>query len=208
MSALTAALVLAAGVLGALAALWIDHTISLRHAGRASWPSLLLAGGAGLLVALSLHFTRNDPILTAAALAAATALCVAVSTDLRFGRLADLTSLIIAVCALWAAPLLTPGLGYAEMAAAAFTAVGILALAALYGRMRRGEMGLGAGDILLAGALGLWCPIVSAALGVAIGAGLTLISGLLLKAQARTRLPFGPGLAAGFILAFALERLT
>ena len=207
MSALTA-LTLATGLLGALAALWIDHTVSQQHSGRASLPSLAIAGGLGGLVALVVYFTHGDPVLASAALAASTALCVAVSTDLRFSRLADLTSLIIAVCALLAAPLLTPGLGYTQMAVSAITAVGILALAGLYGRLRRGEMGLGAGDILLAGALALWCPTVSAALGVAIGAALTLIAGLTLKAQARTRLPFGPGLAAGFILAFILERLT
>jgi prepilin signal peptidase PulO-like enzyme (type II secretory pathway) len=67
---------------------------------------------------------------------------------------------------------------------------------------------LGGGDIVLVGALGLWCPPVTAALGVAIGAALTLVLGLLARARRHTRLPFAPGLAAGFILAFIVDRVS
>ena len=207
MSALPA-LVFSAGLLASLSVLWVDHVVSLQQSGRSSPLSLVLAGGLGVAIASVAQLTLHDLVLTGAALATATALTVAVSTDLRFGQLADLTSLVIAVSALIAAPRLTVGLGYSEMIMSAATAAAILALAGLYGRIRRGEMGLGAGDIILAGALGLWCPIVTAALGVAFGAGLTLIAGLFLKAGSGARLPFGPGLAAGFILAYVLERLT
>lgn len=203
-----AVLALLAGFLASLGALWVDHAVSVQQSGRASTLSLTLAAGLSVIIALLAFFTLNDPFLTSAGMAATTALAVAVSTDLRFGLLADLTSLIIAGAALMGAPLLTPGLNYPEMALSAGLSVGILALAGLYGRLRRGEMGLGAGDIVFAGALGLWCPTVAAALGVAIGAILTLLAGLAFKARADMRLPFGPGLTAGFILAFVLERLT
>lgn len=202
------ALALSAGFLTSLGALWTVHAVSVQQSGRGSRLSLVVCGGFGALAAFLAHLALQDLYVTSAALAAGTALASAVNTDLRFGQLADLTSLIVAVCALAVAPRLTVGLGYLEMVVSAGLAAGILALAGLYGRLRRGEAGLGAGDVLLAGALGLWCPIVTATLGVALGAGLTLIVGVALKAHRGTRLPFAPGLATGFILAFALDKLT
>lgn len=202
------ALALSAGFLTSLGALWTVHVVSVQQSGRGSQLSLVVCGGFGATVALLAYLALHDLYVTSAALAAGTAVAAAVTTDLRFGQLADLTSLIVAICALAAAPRLTVGLGYLEMVISAGLAAGILALAGLYGRLRRGEPGLGAGDVLLAGALGLWCPVVTATLGVALGAGLTLIAGVVLKARPGTRLPFAPGLAAGFILAFILEKLT
>lgn len=207
MSLLTG-LALIAGVLAALSALWIDRKISLSQSGATSRLSPALASGAGLVVATCGYLLTADLLLASALLAALTALGVAVSMDWRFGVLADLTSVIIALAALMAAPLLTPGLTRLDMVIAAVLAMGILGLAGLYGRLRRGEMGLGGGDIVLVGALGLWCPPVTAALGVGVGAALTLILGVLLKARRQTRLPFAPGLAAGFILAFIVDRLS
>lgn len=207
MSALTA-LALCAGLVSSLGALWVDHAVSRQQTGRSCVASLVVSAGLGVLLALVAYLATQDPILTAAGMATATAISVAVSTDLRFGLLADLTSVLIAAGALAAAPLLTPGLSYLEMILSALTATGILALAGLYGRLRRGVFGLGTGDLLFAAALGLWCPTVTAALGVAIGALLTLAVGLLLHSRAHTRLPFGPGLAAGFVIAFVLDHLT
>lgn len=201
-------LALVAGLLASLSALWIDREISVQHTGAASRISPALCGGLGGLLAFAAYGLTRDLIVASAILAAMTALCVCVSMDWRFGVLADLTSVIIALAALMAAPLLTPGLTRLDMVIAALLAMGILGLAGLYGRLRRGEMGLGGGDIVLVGALGLWCSPVTAALGVAIGAALTLIMGLLMKARRQTRLPFAPGLAAGFILAFIVDRLS
>lgn len=207
MSLLTG-LALVAGVLASLSALWIDRKISVQKTGASSRISPALCGGAGAILTVLAYLATRDLILASALLAAITALSVSVSMDCRFGVLADLTSVIIALAALVAAPLMTPGLSRLEMMTAAALAMGILALAGLYGRLRRGEMGLGGGDIVLVGALGLWCPPVTAALGVAIGAALTLGLGVLLKARHQTRLPFAPGLAAGFILAFIVDRLS
>jgi leader peptidase (prepilin peptidase)/N-methyltransferase len=201
-------LALVAGVLASLSALWIDRTISAQQTGAPSRISPVLCGGAGGLLAVSAYVVTRDLILTSALLAAMTALSVAVSMDWRLGLLADLTSLIIALAALVSAPLLTPGLTRLDMMIAAALAMAILGLAGLYGRLRRGDMGLGGGDIVLVGALGLWCPPVTAALGVAIGAALTLVLGLLAQARRQTRLPFAPGLAAGFILAFIVDRVS
>ena len=207
MSVITA-LAPAAGLLTGLVALAVDHAVSVKQAGRASWTSLTIAAVLGLGAGLAAWWTLTDPVFTGAAMAATSALAVAVSTDLRFGLLADLTSLIIALCALMAAQVLTPHLTYLDMAVSAALAAGILGLAGLYGRLRRGQMGLGSGDILLASALALWCVPVTAAIGVALGAGLTLLMALFLRARADARLPFGPGLAAGFLLAIILEKLT
>ncbi|WP_421860394.1 prepilin peptidase [Oceanicaulis sp.] len=201
-------LALVAGVLASLSALRIDRTISVQQTGSASRISPVLCGGAGGLLAVSAYVVTRDLIIASALLAAMTALSVAVSMDWRFGLLADLASLIIALAALVSAPLLTPGLTRLDMMIAAALAMAILALAGLYGRVRRGEMGLGGGDIVLVGALGLWCPPVTAALGVAIGAALTLVLGVLTRARRHTRLPFAPGLAAGFVLAFIVDRVS
>ncbi|WP_439635701.1 hypothetical protein [Oceanicaulis sp.] len=203
-----AGLALIAGVLASLSALWIDREISAQQTGAPSRISPALCGGVGGLLAFSAYVVTRDLIIASALLAALSGLCVAVSMDWRFGVLADLTSVIIALAALVAAPLLTPGLTRLDMAIAAVLAMGILGLAGLYGRLRRGEMGLGGGDIVLVGALGLWCSPVTAALGVAIGAAVTLALGLLARARRQTRLPFAPGLAAGFILAFIVDRLS
>ena len=206
MSVLTG-LALIAGVLASLSVLWSDREISVQHAGTVSRASFAFAGGLGVVAALCAYLVSQDLIVASATLAAITALGAAVSMDLRFGVLADLTSAIIALSALAAAPRLSPGLSYLEMGIAAALAMGVLGLAGAYGRLRRGELGLGGGDIVLVGALGLWCAPVTAALGVAIGAVLTLVAGMLLKAQRQTRLPFAPGLATGFILAFVVDRL-
>lgn len=200
-------LVLLTGGLGLLGALWVDGVVSQQHAGRISAVSLMvstLAGlaGAGLAFALSSSLAHASMSLAAAA-----ALCVAVSTDLRFGRLADLTSAIIAISALISSPALNPGLTYQKMMIAAALATGILGLAGLYGRWRQGQAGLGGGDVILAGALALWCAPMTATIGVAAGAALTLLVGLFLRVGASDRLPFGPGLAAGFVLAIVLDIL-
>ena len=206
MSAFTA-LATVTGPLAFLVALWVDHSVTQQQTGQSFLASPMLAALAGVIVALTTFAFSSSLALSSAALAASSALCVAVSTDLRFGLLADLTSLIIGAAALAAAPLLTPGLTLIDMLVSAALSAGILGLAGLYGLLRRGHMGLGGGDILLAGALGMWCPPLAASLGVAFGAGLTLVMALLLKARRQTRLPFGPGLASGFIIALILETL-
>lgn len=197
-----------AGLLGLVSALWIDDAVTRQQTGHGSVLSLGLSCTTALFAAVCLYAVSTNIMLASAGLAAAAALCVAVSTDLRFGLLADLSSLIIAVSGLAASPLLSPGLTYTEIFIAAGLAIGILGLAGLYGHLSRGQMGLGSGDILLAGALGLWCAPVTAALGLAIGAGLTLLTAMFLKTRANIRLPFGPGLAAGFLVAFAIDKLS
>ena len=201
------ALTVLAGLAASVSALWVDSAVSARQTGRVCKFSLAIASAVGGIAASLAWLWTQNPIMTSAALASTTAGAVAVSTDIRFGLLADLTSFIIAVSALAAAPLLSPGLSYAAMLISSSLALGILAIAGLYVRLRRGQIGLGAGDLLLAGALGLWCPPDTAALGIAIGAVMTLAVGLITKARDSARLPFGPGLIAGFTVAFAIDRL-
>lgn len=205
MSVLTGLATLA-GLLAFSSALWVDYAVTRQQTGKSSLRSLGFTGAMGAVSAVCVYAISADFVFASASLASASAICVAISTDLRFGLLADLTSLIIAGAALIAAPLLTPDLTRPEMLIGGAMAMSILAMAGFYSRVRRGRMGLGSGDILLAGALGLWCSPATATLGVALGAGLTLIMALILKARAQTRLPFAPGLAIGFILAFVLDK--
>lgn len=197
-----------AGLVAGLTALWVDRAVTARERGKPSSTSPAIAAGLGLVTALSAWMLSQDSVLASAVMASVMAAAVAVSTDLRFGLLADLTSLIIALGALVAAPRLDPELTYAAMLMSGGLGFAILALAGLYGKLRRGQMGLGAGDLLLAGALGLWCQPLTAALGVSIGAALTLVAGVIGKARLTSRLPFGPGLIAGFLIAYALDRLS
>lgn len=147
-----------------------------------------LGAGAGAI---------HGPVTAAATAGAASAGAVAVILDLRAGLVPDLSSAVIAVAGLAAAQYLNPALDWLTMLLGAASAAGVLGLAGAYMRWRRGVAGLGAGDLLLAAALGVWCGPQAAALGVGIAAGVTLAAAVARRAGRADRLAFAPGLVGG-----------
>lgn len=155
--------------------------------------SALASTGASLLGA-------GVIVITAAGVAAGAAVSAAV-LDLRTGMIADLQSATIAVTALLAAPELHPWAPYISSIGGMIFAGAILGVAAAAFQALRGQSGLGVGDIGLAAALGGWSGIGFVGLGLLVASVSTLIVGLSRGASGQTRLPFAPGLSAGFIAA-------
>lgn len=196
MTTASLAMVAAAVLLAAAGSVGL-HLVSARNAadGRletlsVTILSIIAAAGAGLT-------TVGVFTIIAAGLAAGAATSAAL-LDLKTGTVADLQSVIIAAAGLLAATDLHPAPSLLWCVGGAVLAGGVLALVALSFRAIRGESGLGAGDVGLALALGAWsgAGLVGPALLVACLA--TLAVGALRGATARTRLPFAPGLCAGF----------
>lgn len=166
------------------------------------YPLLELASG-GLFVAVALTF--EDP-RAAALLAPFLALLVAISViDFRTKKIPN--RLVYPAYLLAAAAILVADLAGSELdairAGVGFLAygIGLLAIALISPR------GMGMGDVKLAaliglvlGALGLRYVAVAAAVGVAIG-GVASVIALLAGAGRKTRIPFGPFLAAGAAVA-------
>ena len=168
----------------------------------AVYPLLELASGV-LFVVVALTF--EDP-WTAALLAPFLALLVAISViDFRTKKIPNrlvYPTYLVAAAALVVADLTGSELD-AIRAGIGFLAygIGLLAIALISPR------GMGMGDVKLAaliglvlGALGLRYVAVAAAVGVAIGGVASLIA-LLAGAGRKTRIPFGPFLAAGAAVA-------
>jgi leader peptidase (prepilin peptidase) / N-methyltransferase len=168
----------------------------------AVYPLVELASGI-LFVAVALTF--DDP-WTAALLAPFLALLVALSViDFRTKKIPN--RLVYPACMVAAATILVADLAGSELhsirAGIGFLAygIGLLAIALISPR------GMGMGDVKLAGliglvlgALGLRYVAVAAALGVAIG-GVASVIALIAGAGRKTRIPFGPFLAAGAVVA-------
>jgi len=188
------------GVAGLLASAWIDTAVSrqLGHPPRLAGLALVLL--ISLLAGVAVHLSDAPPLSAGGVAAALAALGVAMRTDWRFGQVADASSVLIALSAVFGASFIHTAPTALLMASGAITAAGILALASLYMKLRRGFGGLGLGDIGLAAACGLWCDPLIASQAVALGAGLTFMLGLMRNADAKTRLPFAPGLGLGFII--------
>jgi leader peptidase (prepilin peptidase)/N-methyltransferase len=157
-----------------------------------------LVSAAGALLAAAFG---GDLISAACAGVALAALVVAARTDLRFGVVADLTSALVAAAGLIGATRLNPALTLIDIGLGAALSLAILGLAAGYGRLRRGQAGLGSGDVILAGACGLWVGPVAAAMALFAAAALTALIAIVRRVDAQARLPFAPGLAAGYTAA-------
>jgi leader peptidase (prepilin peptidase)/N-methyltransferase len=168
----------------------------------ALYPLLELASGV-LFVAVALTF--DDP-WAAALLAPFLALLVAISViDFRTKKIPN--RLVYPAYLIAAAAIVVADLAGSELnairAGIGFLAygIGLLAIALISPR------GMGMGDVKLAaliglvlGALGLRYVAVAAALGIAIG-GVASVIALLAGAGRKTRIPFGPFLAAGAAVA-------
>jgi leader peptidase (prepilin peptidase)/N-methyltransferase len=156
--------------------------------------------GAGLAM-VCVAILPPGPALAAAALGLV--LIAAAAADVASRRLPDLASLATAILGLglalqrgWTAAL-------AGLVAAAFTAGVLLALRRSFAA-RRGEPGLGLGDVKLAAALALW---LGAATPWAMAlAGLLGLAQLRLARSPDGRIAFGPVLAAsGWVVGLALQ---
>jgi leader peptidase (prepilin peptidase)/N-methyltransferase len=168
----------------------------------AVYPLTELASGA-LFVAVALAF--EDP-WAAALLAPFLALLVAISViDLRTKKIPN--RLVYPACLIAAGWIVVADLSGSDLdairAGLGFLAfgIGLLAIALISPR------GMGMGDVKLAaliglvlGSLGLRYVAVAAAAGVAIG-GVASVIALLAGAGRKTRIPFGPFLAAGAAVA-------
>ncbi len=126
--------------------------------------------------------------------------------DLRTYRLPDVLTLTLAVAGcLSPDPLLVAEIAW-RMAAAVAGWLAFFAIATFYRRWR-GFEGLGLGDAKLLGAGGAWLGMEALPLVVLVASSLALaVAGLLVASgrqiDGKSRLPFGPFLAAGIWLAW------
>jgi prepilin signal peptidase PulO-like enzyme (type II secretory pathway) len=164
-----------------------------------------LVSAIGALLAFSAGAGWTGAACTGAALAA---LVVSARTDWRFGVIADLTSAIAACAALIGATRLNPQLSVIDISLGAALSIAILGLAAGYSYLRRRQTGIGSGDIILAGACGLWVGPVAAALALFAAATLTALIAIVKRVDPQARLPFAPGLAAGYTAAAVFGAAT
>lgn len=147
--------------------------------------------GASLAMA-SVVLLPVGPAVVAAALGLV--LIAAAAADVASRRLPDLASVLAAVLGLGLALLRGPTALLAGLAAAALTG-GILLLLRRSFAARRGDPGLGLGDVKLAAALALW---LGAATPWALAlAGVLGLAQMRLLKPADGRIAFGPMLAAG-----------
>lgn len=158
-----------------------------------------LAIAAGLV---ALYIAGNGQGFSAALFAgAAAAGAVAAAIDLRHQLLPDLGSAVIALTGLAAAAI--DGHVIGSLSAGAVAAA-ILVLAALIVRRQGRGKPLGEGDVLLAGACGLWVTPEQIPIALLLAVAFTIVTGFVSnigQGKRPTRFAFGPGLVAGFGLA-------
>lgn len=186
---------------GMWAVLSLEHAVSVARSQSLRWADVLLTLCVAIFALLAGWFLHFDPLPAAALIIASASAISLIRTDLRLGQLADLHTLILAVCGLVAAPMLNPELSWITMALGAGLAIAILGLAGLYARWRKGRLGLGQGDILLAGAGGVWTGMGLVGPALFIGATITALFALVMKKPADQKLAFAPGLIFGFVVA-------
>ncbi len=156
----------------------------------------LVPFGAGLAAALIASALGAAVWQSALAALGVSALCANALLDLRTGQLSDLLTLLAGAGALGTGPGVFGAIDRAgQLYGGGFAAV-ILILAALLVRWRKpGTAPLGAGDIGLAAAGGLF--VGEAGVGWALAGG--AVATLPFAVMRRSAVPFGPGLAAGFL---------
>lgn len=167
------------------------------------WARVFLASAIPLTAVIgliSLHFT--DSVVTSISVAVAiSAGALAICTDLAMRRSPDLVALIIALCGLLMA-FQSGSLTGAFLSSAVAVIILLVARAMTSARLGQSS-GLGDGDVLMAGALGVWLvptlvPIAllaSVVLALAFAGFTTLTSG---QAMSRQIIPFIPALCGGF----------
>jgi len=192
-TALSSAALLAAFA-GPLAALAIGRSIQPNASAVRLLVEAALAAAAGLGAGIWTS-GQAGAIAAAGAAAGVGAITANALLDLRTQRLSDLLTLIGAAGALLAGPGLFGAADRMSQLYGGAVAALVLLLAATYVRWRRaGRIALGAGDIGVAAACGVFVGGFGAAPALAIAALATLPAAAL-KGGA---VPFGPGLAVGF----------
>lgn len=136
-------------------------------------------------------------------------LCIVVRTDLSQRRIPDGANLGIALLGLGHVLALDPPGAFGRLVEAGLVVVLLVALRALYRRLR-GVTGLGLGDVKFLGAATLWtgiaglAPLLAVASLAAIAAvGIARLAGR--RVGRATRIPFGPFLVAGLVAVLALD---
>lgn len=198
------AYVLAAGlVAGGVTAMIFGIRRDHRAIASAICATVAMAAGAALLLAGAV------PALAALAGMAAGLACANALLDLVEGLVADIASFIIGVTGLGAAVLMVPH-GQTLTTALLISAGGGLLAAAILGgvaafyRWRSGQSGLGSGDIVLAGAAGIWAGVSLVGISLLIACVATFLIALITR-RLRERIAFAPGLALGFGAAFVIR---
>ena len=170
-------------------------------AARTAWPGpVILTVSLAVAAALSLlYWAGSDQALPSTAFAlAAGAGASAAAVDARHQLLPDAGAGLIALGGIIAAVSRADAV---SALIAAMVSAGILIIAGLLTRRRGKPASLGQGDVLLAGACGLWVApehVPYALLGATVlTAGAGLASGAL-RGAGPGRMAFGPGLAAGY----------
>lgn len=183
-----------------------------------SW--LHKASGTGLLASIFFLFTgvaalAAGPsdlglaiILSAAVLVSA--LIVLTVIDIQTHRLPDVVTLPLVGLGLIATWLLDEQLLLAHILGAAIAYLVLAAIAVCY-RYLRGEVGLGGGDIKLFAAGGAWVGPQGLPSVLLIATGIALIAALVghfmgHETTARSRIAFGPFLAAGIWLVWLFQK--
>lgn len=166
-------------------------------------PTHLVGELAGLVVVLSA--VASGPPLEAALMSGlGLALLAAAAVDSKVRRLPDVCATLVALC----------GVGLSLRAGGAQLTAGLVASGACVlvllalreaGRRRRGDPGLGLGDVKLIAALALWLGAATPVM-VVVASGLGLLAAPWLRGADR-RLPFGPMIAAAaWVVGIAMQR--
>jgi len=153
-----------------------------------------LAGEAAGALVVATAFLSGDAARATLLSALGLTLIAAAAMDAKTRRLPDLLTAAVAAIGLGLSALAGTPQIMAGLVASLVTVLALLGLRA-FGRRRRGDPGLGMGDVKLMAALALW---LGAAMPWAVVAGALI--GLLMMAVVRPvdqRLAFGPAIAVG-----------
>jgi prepilin signal peptidase PulO-like enzyme (type II secretory pathway) len=170
--------------------------------------SIALDWLAGLALYVVTGATSGDWIAAACAGTALMAGLNAVHTDISLGTISDYSSLVIlGTGALYASRAISD-LTLLESGAGGAFAGAILLLALVIVRIRSGLAGLGSGDIVLGIAAGFWTGYAGVGPALLAAVAITGLLAFIRRAGRTTRLPFAPGLVAGFALTAVLQELS
>jgi leader peptidase (prepilin peptidase)/N-methyltransferase len=159
----------------------------------------------GAVVGALLGALTGDLRGAAAGAILAPAVLAIADLDRRRGLIADAHSALVAAAGLLGAGALAPDLTVIDQALGLGLGLGVFAAVKVGVRMARGVDGLGGGDVLLAGAGGLWTGWLWFGPWVAIAAGATLaFAALTGRLAPGARIAFGPGLALGLPITVAV----
>lgn len=128
--------------------------------------------------------------------------------DLELGRIADASSLLLASLGLAFAMTPYSPISPVEAVLGAVLSAGLIGLAAVLVRLRRGSPGLGGGDIILCAACGTWSGVWAVGPALIVAALLTAAGALIARMKPDAHIPFAPGLLVGYGALSLFERLV